>query len=71
MTVDKVIPMKFVELLIRLLPVAILSTLALVAFVVGSYAVMDMLVHNNAGDCILVGASTELCLVPVTSQAEY
>jgi hypothetical protein len=51
--------------LIRKLPATVLALLALGAFVVGSHAAMDYLVHENMGECISVGASAEFCLVPV------
>jgi hypothetical protein len=58
--------MKLIALLIRKLPATVLALLALGAFVFGSHAGLDYLVHGNMGECIRVDASTELCLVPVS-----
>lgn len=50
--------------LLRLMPTALVALLALLAFVFGSHAGLDALVHEFEGECIHLDASTDICLVP-------
>jgi hypothetical protein len=62
--------MKLIALLIRKLPATVLALLALGAFVFGSHAGLDYLVHSNMGECIHLDASTDICLVPTSIDLE-
>lgn len=56
--------MKLIALLVRKLPATVLALLALGAFVFGSHAGLDYLVHEYQDSCITLDAGTDLCLVP-------